>query len=362
MKKLISLFLAAAMILALAGCSGGAPAQSETSLPPASESASESAPESGESEAPESPEAAPEATGVTMKVAALRGPTAMGMVKLMEDAAQGTTANGYEFTLAGSPDEILGRIIQGEFDAAAVPTNLAATLYNRTGGQVRLLALNTLGVLYILENGEAVQSVADLAGRTVYATGKGSTPEYALNYILAQNGLVPGEDVAVEYRTEHAELAALLSQGQADLALLPQPFVSTVLAQNPDVRVALDMTEEWDKASGGAGQLTMGCVVVQDAFLQEHPEAVEAFLAEYRASVDFVTDPAELEAAAELIAGAEIVASPEIAAAALPQCGIVFLTGEEMKTAASGFLSVLYEADPQSVGGTLPDDSLYVLP
>ena len=357
MRKLISLFLALTLALSLGACSGGeTPATSSTSLPAASQESSSQA------ESASSQEAAPEATGVTMKVAALRGPTAMGMVKLMDDAAQGATANGYEFTLAGSADEILGQIIQGEFDVAAVPTNLAATLYNRTEGQVKLLALNTLGVLYIVEQGDAIQSVEDLRGRTIYATGKGSTPEYALNYVLTQNGLTPGTDVTVEYRSEHAELAALLSQGQADLALLPQPFVSTVLAQNSNVRVALDLTEEWDKAAQGAGQLTMGCVVVQDAFLQEHPEAVEAFLAEYKASVDFVTDPANLDAAAELIAGQEIVASAEIAKAALPQCGIVFLTGQEMKDAASGFLSVLYEADPQSVGGTLPDDSLYVLP
>lgn len=360
MKRFLSLFLALTLALSLGACSGGSPATSSTSLPAessqsASQSASESTPESQE----ETP--APESTGVTMKVAAIKGPTAMGMVKLMDDAAQGLTANGYEFTLAGSPDEILGKVIQGEFDVAAVPTNLAATLYNKTQGKVKLLALNTLGVLYIVEKGDSIQSVADLAGKTIYATGKGSTPEYAINYILEQNGLTPGTDVTVEYKTENTELAVLLSQGQGDVALLPQPFVSTVLAQNSDLRVALNLTEEWDKAAQGAGQLTMGCVVVQDSFLQEHPEAVEAFLTEYGASVDYVTDPANLDAAAELIAGQGIVANADIAAAALPQCAIVFLTGEEMKTAASGFLSVLYEANPQSVGGTLPDDNFYYL-
>ena len=359
MKKLISLVLALTLILALAGCSGGTPATSGTTLPPASpapESPSplpESAPDTASSSA------ALEKTGKTLRVAALKGPTAMGMVKLMEDAAAGETANGYEFTLAGSPDEIVGSIIQGEFDIAAVPTNLAATLYNKTQGKVQLLALNTLGVLYVVEAGDTIRSIGDLAGKTVYSTGKGSTPEFALNYVLAENGLA--DQVAVEYKTEHAELAALLSQGQADVALLPQPFVTTALMQNDQLRVALDLTEEWDKVSKGTGGLTMGCVIAQRSFLEENAAAAAAFLAEYEASVDFVTDPRNLDTAAALVVKAGILPKEPVAKAALPQCGITFLSGEEMKKTASGFLQVLYDADPASVGGTLPDDGLYYL-
>lgn len=362
MRKLLALMLAIVLILALGGCGGTA----ESSAPPSESSQQSSAPESEAPPAPSSDTetassaAALEKTGKTLRVAALKGPTAMGMVKLMADAEAGNTANDYEFTLAGSPDEIVGSIVTGEFDIAAVPTNLAATLYNKTQGKVRLMALNTLGVLYVVEAGDTVQSIADLAGRTVYSTGKGSTPEFAFDYVLEKNGL--GDQVTVEYKSEHAELAALLSQGQADLALLPQPFVTTALAQNEKLRVALDLTQEWDKAAQGASQLTMGCVIAQSSFLEENAAAAAAFLAEYKASVEFVTDPVNLDEAAALIAAQEIIPKAEVAKKALPQCGITFLSGEEMKKIASGFLQVLYDADPQSVGGALPDDGLYYVP
>lgn len=359
MKKLLSLVLALTLTFALASC-GAAPAGSSSAPAP---EASSSLPQPSTPEAPSSqPEtasqsAALEKTGKTLRVAALKGPTAMGMVKLMDDAEQGLSANDYEFTLAGSPDEIVGSIIQGDFDVAAVPTNLAATLYNRTQGKVQLAALNTLGVLYVVESGDSVQSIADLAGKTVYSTGKGSTPEFALNYVLEKNGL--GGQVTVEYKSEHAELATLLSQGQAEVALLPQPFVTTALMQNDKLRVALDLTEEWDKAAAGASQLTMGCIVIQKSFLEENREAAAVFLREYEDSVDFVTEPSNLDAAAALIVKAGILPKEPVAKAALPQCGITFLSGEEMKKTASGFLQVLYDADPKSVGGTLPDDGLY---
>lgn len=364
MRKFLALMLTFALVLALGGCGNTA----ASSTPPSeSSSQTESAPESDISPAPSSSEpetasssAALEKTGKAVQVAALKGPTAMGMVKLMADAEAGETANDYGFVLAGSPDELVGSIVTGELDIAAVPTNLAGTLYNKTQGKVQLMALNTLGVLYLIEAGDTVKTVEDLAGRTVYSTGKGSTPEFALNYVLEKNGIL--DQVAVEYKSEHAELAALLSQGQADLALLPQPFVTTALAQNPDLRVALDLTEEWDKVSQGASQLTMGCVIAQKSFLEENAAAAAAFLAEYEASVEFVTDPANLDQAAALIAAQGIIPQAEVAKKALPECGITFLSGAEMKKIASGFLKVLYDADPQSVGGTLPDDGLYYVP
>ena len=360
MRKILALMLALVLIVSLGGCGGSA---GNSNPPSESSSQPESVPESQSVPASEdtaSSDAALEKTGKTVRVAALKGPTAMGMVKLMEDAQAGETANDYQFTLAGSPDEIVGSIVTGEFDIAAVPTNLAATLYTKTQGKVQLMALNTLGVLYVVEAGDTVQSIADLAGRTVYSTGKGSTPEFAFDYVLEKNGL--GDQVTVEYKSEHAELAALLSQGQADLALLPQPFVTTALAQNEKLRVALDLTQEWDKAAQGASQLTMGCVIAQSSFLEENAAAAAAFLAEYEASVEFVTDPVNLDEAAALIAAQEIIPKAEVAKKALPQCGITFLSGEEMKKIASGFLQVLYDADPQSVGGALPDDGLYYVP
>ena len=339
MKKILSLAMSLAMIFSLAACS---PAENSSSTPSSFESSQSSAP----------------AEKIQISVAALKGPTAIGMVEMMHNAQEGTTANDYQFTLAGAPEELVGKIVQGEFDIAAVPTNLASTLYNKTEGEVQLAALNTLGVLYIVENGDTIHSMADLAGKTIYATGAGSTPEFALNYLLEQNGLQVGTDVQVEYKTEHSELATLLASGQADIALLPQPFVTSVLNQNEQVRVALDLTEEWEKATQGASVLTMGCVVVQKSFAEEHPEALAQFMAEYEASVNFVNDPANLETAAQYTEDFDIIAAA-VAQKAIPQCNIVFMTGEEMQQATQGFLEVLFEADPASVGGKLPDEGFY---
>ena len=331
MKRLIALAMSAVMMLSLTACAGDSEASS-------------SAPESSSAVAEER---------AAVRVGGLKGPTAMGMVKLMEEDAAGTTANDYEFTLAGSADEINPLLIKGELDIAAVPTNVASVLYNKTEGQVEILALNTLGVLYVVENGNTIQSVEDLRGKTIYSTGKGATPEYALNYILGENGLTAGTDVTVEYKSEHSELASLLAAGQADLAVLPQPFVTSVLAKNPNVRIALNLTEEWDKVTEDGSKLTMGALVVRKDFAESNPEAVRNFLKEYQASTQYVTDEANLDDAAALIEQYGII-SAAVAKQALPYCNIVCITGEEMRTAAEGFLSILAKANPQSVGGTLP--------
>ena len=338
MKRLIALAMSAVMMLSLTACAGGSEASS-------------SAPESSSAVAEER---------AAVRVGGLKGPTAMGMVKLMEEDAAGTTANDYEFTLAGSADEINPLLIKGELDIAAVPTNVASVLYNKTEGQVEILALNTLGVLYVVENGNTIQSVEDLRGKTIYSTGKGATPEYALNYILGENGLTAGTDVTVEYKSEHSELASLLAAGQADLAVLPQPFVTSVLAKNPDVRIALNLTEEWDKVTEDGSKLTMGALVVRKDFAESNPEAVRNFLKEYQASTQYVTDEANLDDAAALIEQYGII-SAAVAKQALPYCNIVCITGEEMRTAAEGFLSILAKANPQSVGGTLPAEDFYYI-
>lgn len=338
MKRLIALAMSAVMMLSLTACAGGSEASS-------------SAPEGSSAVAEER---------AAVRVGGLKGPTAMGMVKLMEEDAAGTTANDYEFTLAGSADEINPLLIKGELDIAAVPTNVASVLYNKTEGQVEILALNTLGVLYVVENGNTIQSVEDLRGKTIYSTGKGATPEYALNYILGENGLTAGTDVTAEYKSEHSELASLLAAGQADLAVLPQPFVTSVLAKNPDVRIALNLTEEWDKVTEDGSKLTMGALVVRKDFAESNPEAVRNFLKEYQASTQYVTDEANLDDAAALIEQYGII-SAAVAKQALPYCNIVCITGEEMRTAAEGFLSILAKANPQSVGGTLPAEDFYYI-
>lgn len=359
-RKLLSLALAGLLVFSLAGCqkqeeAGGGQDQAQTQ----DQDQDQEKTQEKTQDAPEdNQQPAEPAEEVTVRVAALKGPTAMGMVKWMEDAAQGQSQGQYEFTLAGAPDQITGGIVAGDYDAAAVPANLAAVLYNKTQGQVQLAALNTLGVLYLVESGDQIQSAEDLRGRTIYATGKGSTPEYALNYVLTQNGLTPGQDVQVEYKTEHAELAALLASGQADLALLPQPFVTSALAQNENLRVALDLTELWDQASQGKSALTMGCLVVRKEFAQQHPQALKTLMEEYGASVAYVTDEANVEQAAALIEKNDIIKAA-VAQKALPQCNIVFIAGEEMRTKAEGFYQVLMEADPAAVGGELPGDDFY---
>lgn len=288
------------------------------------------------------------------RVAALKGPTAMGMVQMME-----AQPDDWSFTIAASIDEITPKLVKGEVDIAAVPANLASVLYNNTEGQVKVLAINTLGVLYIVENGDSVKSVEDLRGKTLYASGKGATPEYALNYLLKQNGLEPGRDVAIEYKAEHSECLAALTAREGAVAMLPQPFVTTAQMKNASIRIALDMNEEWEKLQQGLeapSALITGVVVARTAYLDENPQAISNFMDAYAASVAFVNE--HNDDAAALIGKYDIV--PEaVAKAALPYCQIVFIDGEDMKARLSGYLSVLYDQNPAAVGGALPDEAFY---
>lgn len=343
MKKLLSMLLALTMVFALAAC-GSTEAPQPTAAPEENE-------EVVPSEAPVAEEKA------DVKVAVLKGPTALGALQMMDLAEKGETADNYEFTLAGSPDEILGSIIKGEFDIAAVPTNVASVLYNKTEGAVQLLALNTLGVLYCVENGESVNSVADLKGKTVYCVGQGATPEYALKYLLTKNGLDPEKDVTIEFKAEAAEAAALLAEGEG-IAVLPQPFVTAAMAKNENLRIAFDFNKEWEKL-GENSAITMGCVLVQKKFAEENPEAVERFLQSYEQSVNFTNSEETLAQAAELAVNYGIIPAAPIAEKAIPQCSIVFVAGDEMKNIAEQFLNILYEANPASVGGKLPEADFY---
>ena len=281
-------------------------------------------------------------------VLALKGPTSMGMVKMMSDNdSKESPADTFE--LAAAPDEVSAKLVQGEVDIAAVPANLASVLYNKTNG----------GVLYIVEDGDTVHSIADLKGRTIYAGGKGATPEYALNYILEKNGLVPGEDVTIEWKSEHAECVAALAEDADGIAMLPQPFVTTAQTKKETLRTALDLTEEWNKiqeSEGTASTLVTGVTVVRTAFAKEHPEAVADFMEAYQASVSYVTE--NTDEAAKLIGDYDIV--PEaVAKKALPACNIVCITGDEMKEKLSGYLGVLKDQNPEAVGGELPGDDFY---
>lgn len=291
----------------------------------------------------------------TIKVAALKGPTAMGMVKMMDDAK---TTKSYEFKIKAAIDEITPLLVKGDVDIAAVPANLASVLYNNTEGKVKVLAINTLGVLYIVENGESIQSISDLKGKTIYTSGKGATPEYTLNYILKENGIDPEKDVTIEYKSEHAECVAILASEENAIAMLPQPFVTTAQTKNDKIRIALDMNNEWDKLQQKEDKsaLVTGAIVVRTQFLEEHTELVNKFLDAYKDSVEYVNS--NIEEAADMIEEQDII-SAAVAKIALPYCNIVFIEGEEMEAKLSGYYSILFEQNKKSVGGTLPDDTFY---
>ncbi len=289
-----------------------------------------------------------------VRVGALKGPTAMGMVEMMENHA-----DTYDFTLAAAPDEIVPLLVKGELDIAAVPANLGSVLYNNTKGAVKALAINTLGVLYICERGESISSVADLKGRTLVSAGKGSTPEYALNYILRGNGLDPEKDLTIEYKSEHAECLAAMLQDETLVAMLPQPFATVAMGKADDLRPALDLTEAWDDLQAdeeNPSTLITGIAVARADFIEQHPEAVKQFMDDYRESVIFVQQ--NTADAAQLIGKFDIFeAGP--AEKALPYCNITFIDGEDLKTKLSGYLDVLFEADPASVGGAVPGEDFY---
>ena len=288
------------------------------------------------------------------RVGALKGPTAMGMVEMMD-----ANADAYAITLAAAPDEVVPLLVKGELDIAAVPANLGSVLYNNTQGAVRVLAINTLGVLYIVERGDTVHSVADLKGRTLVTAGKGSTPEYALNYILRGNGLDPEQDVTIEFKSEHAECLAAMLQDESVVAMLPQPFATVAQTKAEDMRVALDLTAEWDALQADAEQpsaMITGVAVARADFIENNPEAVAQFMADYEASVKFVQEnPAD---AAQLIGSFDIFeAGP--AEKALPFCNIVFIAGEELRDKLSGYLGELFAQDPAAVGGAVPEEDFY---
>lgn len=290
-----------------------------------------------------------------INVAVLKGPTAIGMVKLMSEAEAKTAKNNYTFTVAGAADEITAKIIKSEIPVAAVPCNLASTLYNKTKGGVTVCAVNTLGVLYIVDTGDSVQALADLKGKTIYATGAGTTPEYTLRYLLKSAGIDPDKDVTLTFLSEASEAAARIAAADGEvIAMLPQPYVATVQAKVPSVRVALDITAEWDKLNDST--VVTGVIVANTAWLKDNAEAFDVFLEEYKASTAFAT--ANVDEAAELVEHFDIFKAA-IAKKAIPQCNIVCYTNDEMKKAVSSYLQILFDANPASVGGAMPADNFY---
>lgn len=292
-----------------------------------------------------------------IKVAALKGPTAIGMVKLMNDSEEKQTANNYTFQIEAAADAFTADLIKGNVQIAAMPCNAAATLYNKSQGKVSVVGINTLGVLYILDNKGEVKSVSDLKGKTIYTTGKGTTPEYTLRYLLSSNGIDPDKDVTIEFKSEATEVAAIMSSAKEEtIAMLPQPFATTVLMKNQDVKIAIDVTKEWENTAKDGSSVVTGVIVVNTEYYNNNKEAVDKFLGEYKKSVDYVNN--NVDAAAELVEKYDITKAA-IAKQAIPKCNITFITGDEAKDKISKYLTVLYDANPASVGGRMPGEDFY---
>ncbi|MCI8516334.1 MAG: ABC transporter substrate-binding protein [Hungatella sp.] len=371
MKKVLSMVMACAITAAaLTGCSSAASESKTTETVTTAETTAETVKaESAEAETTKAveTEAAKETAAetskaaesdVTLRVGSMKGPTTMGLVSLMDKHDKGEAKGAYEFTMVTAADELMGKVVSGDVDIALVPANLASILYQKTKQNIQVLNINTLGVLYVVAADDSIQSIPDLKGKTVYMTGKGTTPDYAFHYLLAQNGMGDG-DVTIEYKSEAAEVAAVLKEQPDAIGLLPQPFVTVAMAQNENLKMVLDLTKEWDGLEGSSGSLVTGVTVCRKDVLEDphKAEAVKVFMEEHGESADFAN--ANPEETAGLVAAAGIIEKAPIAQKALPYCSIVCIGGDEMKELLSGYLQVLCDQDPSSIGGQLPDDGFY---
>lgn len=286
-----------------------------------------------------------------INIASLKGPTSIGLVKLYSDSDELKTHNMYNYSIYGTADEISTRLIKGELDAAAVPANLAAILYKKTEGEIRIAGINTLGVLYILAKGCAIESVADLRGTTIYTTGQGTTPEYTLRHILSQNGINPDKDVKIEFFSEASEVVAKCSEMDSAIMMLPEPYVEVALSKDDNLSVAIDTSAEWE-------DVVTGVIVVSKSFINDKKEAFDQFMNEYKTSVTFANR--SIEECADLLEKYDIFKA-DVAKKAIPKCNVTFITGQEMSTKLNRYFSVLYKENPLSLGGTIPDDNVYYI-
>ena len=295
-----------------------------------------------------------------LRIGGMKGPTSMGLLFMKEEAETGENPEGYTFTMVTGADELLPMMIKGELDIALVPANVASILYQKTEGGVAVVDINTLGVLYMVSGDGAIGQPEDLRGRTIYLTGKGTTPDYVLHYILKTNGLQEG-DYTLEYKSEPTEVAALLAEKPDAVGLLPQPFVTVACAQNEALQVVLDMNEQWSALQGeGGSRMVTGVTVVRKEILENYPKAVETFLQKHEESANAINE--DVEKGAELVVTAGIIGKAPIAKKAIPHCNITYIDGEEMKQALAGYLEVLFEQDAASVGGKLPGEDFYYIP
>ena len=331
MKRLLALTLALILALSLCACTGG---QTEETL-------------AHEDTSP--------ADFTEIRVAVLNGTTGFGIAPLYSDIQSGNDHNmNAKIDFYADATLVAPLVIGGSVDIAAVPTNLAATLYNKTKGAIEVLAVNTLGVLYLIENGETVKSLSDLAGKTVYLPGSGSNPEYILKTLLELSGLTDKVTLDYTYATPD-ELTAALASGKASLGVLPEPKVTAAMTKNASLKVAVDFSKEWKSLTGT--ELVQGCIIARKEFIDAHPVAVDNFLKAYEGSVNTLNSDPEKAAAAVVAAG--IAANENLVKNALPRCNVTYLVGDEMKNALNEFWGALYAQFPSSVGGALPDDGIF---
>ncbi|MCD7964427.1 MAG: ABC transporter substrate-binding protein [Clostridiaceae bacterium] len=368
MRKVLPVLMALAMTAAaLTGCAKGT---GETAAETTTAAAAEASTETSAEETAEAPETESEtetestgtsaAAGYTLRIGSLKGPTSMGLVELMDQAAKGEAKGSYEFTMVTAADELLGKIVSGDLDVALVPSNMASIIFNKTNHGVNVLNINTLGVLYVVSSDDSIKSIADLKGKTVYLTGKGTTPDYALQYLLKANGMTT-DDVTLEYKSEPTEVAALLKEKPDAIGLLPQPFVTVAMAQNDTLKMVLDLTKEWDAVSGeDGGSLVTGVTICRGELFEEHADAIQTFMEEQKASAAFANE--NVAETAKLVAAAGIIEKAPVAEKAIPYCSITYIDGTDMKNRLYGYLSALYEMDPATVGGELPAKDFFYIP
>lgn len=365
MKKVFSVLLTMGLLTAsLTGCARKAePAAAETTA--AAETNAETAATADETEAAaettgSGTEKSEAASGTALRVGSLKGPTSMGLVSLMDKASKGEAEGNYEFTMVTAADELLAKMVSGDLDIALLPANAASILYNKTGGKVQVIDINTLGVLYIVSADDSLKTIADLKGKTIYMTGKGTTPDYVFQYLLTAGGLSTS-DVTMEYKSEPAEVAAVLKEQPDAIGLLPQPFVTVACAQNEALKIVMDLTKEWEAVQGEeGGSLVTGVTIAGSDVIADRADAVAVFMKEQKASSEFAN--ANTAEAAQLVAAAGIIEKAPVAEKALPYCSITYQDGEAMKTMLSSYLQVLFDQDPKTVGGAMPAEDFYYIP
>lgn len=289
-----------------------------------------------------------------IRIGCMKGPTAIGMIKLLSDSEQDNSINNYIYTIAGTADELTVGLINESLDIAAVPCNLASILYNKTNGEIVTVAVNTLGVLYIVEASDSIKNIEDLKGKTIYSTGQGTTPEYTLRYLLSSSGIDPDKDVTIEYKSEATEVVAAITQNQEAVAMLPQPYVTAAMIKNPQFHIALDITKEWEEKNDST--IVTGVIVARKSFIEDSPQIFENFLMEYKSSTEYANE--YIEETSALLEQFDIFKA-NIAKQAIPYCNVVYEDGEDMQNHVLSYLKVLYEQNPAAIGGKMPEKGMF---